>query len=300
MSPPTAKRIPHVPEIAAHRPRLGDVLIRSGALTEAQLAHALSQQSKNHRPLGELLIKLGYISDEKMRQALARQLHISFVDLDGMSLDKQLAKTINSAFARRHGLVPVARIAQTLTVCMSDPTQRAVIDDLKRVSGLAVTVVTASHEAIRRAHRRLYGDAAAIPAGQESVDLLVDEVTDTKPRTRYVPDPVNDKRADVLVRQLLTKAVAHRATDLHLEMLSSRMQVRFRIDGILETMDLGSLQDACDASAREIVSRLKILARLDVAERRRPQDGGFRVRVDRGSAQNDIDLRVSVVPSYYG
>jgi type IV pilus assembly protein PilB len=276
------------------------VLVRSGALTEEQLGHALAQQAKNHHPLGELLIKLGYISDEKMRQALARQLRISFVDLDGITIDKQLAKAINSAFARRHALVPIARIAQTLTVCMSDPTQRTVVDDLKRVTGLTVTVVTASPEAIRRAHRRLYGDTGQVPAGQESVDLLVDDVPDTKVRSRYVDEQLKDKRADVLVRQLLTKAVTHRASDLHLETLSTRMQVRFRIDGMLETLDLGSLQDACDASAREIVARLKILARLDIAERRRPQDGGFRVRVDRGSEQSDIDLRVSVVPSYYG
>ena len=300
MSLTDSKRTSSVPELAAHRPRLGDVLVRSGALTEAQLAHALAQQAKNHRPLGELLIKLGYISDEKMRQALARQLRISFVDLDGMTIDKQLAKTINSAFARRHGLVPIARIAQTLTVCMSDPTQRAVIDDLRRVSGLTVMVVTASHDAIRRAHRRLYGDSGQVAPSQESVDLLVDEVTENKPRSRYVDEHVKDKRADVLVRQLLTKAVTHRASDLHLEMLASRMQVRFRVDGMLEALDLGALQDACDASAREIVARLKILARLDIAERRRPQDGGFRVRVDRGTEQSDIDLRVSVVPSYYG
>ena len=296
----TSKRLVSVPDPGTPRPRLGDVLIRSGALTEEQLDHALAQQARNHRPLGELLIKLGYITDDKMRQALARQLHISFVDLDGITIDKQLAKVINSAFARRHGLVPIARIAQTLTVCMSDPTQRAVIEDLKRVSGLAVTVVTASNDAIRRAHRRIYGDTSQTVVRQESVDLLVDDVTQNKSRSRYVDEHLQDKRADVIVRQLLTRAVTHRASDLHLEMLSTRMQVRFRIDGMLESLDLGGLQDACDASAREIVARLKILARLDIAERRRPQDGGFRVRVDRGDEQSAIDLRVSVVPSYYG
>ena len=97
----TSKRLVSVPDPGTPRPRLGDVLIRSGALTEEQLDHALAQQARNHRPLGELLIKLGYITDDKMRQALARQLHISFVDLDGITIDKQLAKVINSAFARR-------------------------------------------------------------------------------------------------------------------------------------------------------------------------------------------------------
>jgi type IV pilus assembly protein PilB len=276
------------------------MLVNSKVLTEDQLAHALSQQGTSRRPLGELLIKLGYVTDETMRQALARQLNISFVDLDRMLIDRQLAKIINGNYARRHSLVPVAQVAQTLTVCMADPTQHVVIEDLKHVTGLTVTVVTSSHEAIRRAYQRLYEEAPAGDGPKETVDLLVAEPSPRPAKSRYVDDYMRDKRADVLVRRLLTMAVEHRASDIHLETLASRVQVRFRIDGLLEHLELGDLQEACDKSGREIVARLKILARLDIAERRRPQDGGFRVRVDRNGEEHAVDLRISVVPSYYG
>jgi type IV pilus assembly protein PilB len=133
-----------------------------------------------------------------------------------------------------------------------------------------------------------------------TVDLLVEEAAQRAPKSKYVEEYLQDKKADALVRRLLATAIAHRASDVHLETLSSQMQIRFRIDGLLESLDLGDLKEACDYSSREIVSRLKILAKLDIAERRRPQDGGFRVRVDRGDEQSSVDLRVSIVPSYYG
>ena len=279
--------------------RLGEVLLRSGEITAEQLAHALAQQQKEPMALGELLVRLGYVTDDAVRQALGRQVNVSFVDLDRMEIDRSLARVINSNYARRHGLVPIAQLRQTLTVCMDDPTHRSVIDDLKHSTGLVVTVVTASHDAIKRAQARLY-DEPSQSAQVDRVDLLVEEAAQKPVRSKYVDEYLQDKQADAIVRRLLSKTIAHRASDLHLEPLANRLQVRCRIDGVLESMDLGDLQDACDTSAREIVSRLKILARLDIAERRRPQDGSFRVRVDRGNEQTSVDLRVSVVPSHYG
>jgi type IV pilus assembly protein PilB len=162
-----------------------------------------------------------------------------------------------------------------------------------------VTVVTASHDAIGRAQARLY-DQPVHATELDRVDLLVEDAAQKLHRSKYVDEYLNDKKADALVRRLLSKTVSLGASDIHLEPLATRLQIRFRIDGVLEAPGLGDLQEACDTNAREIVSRLKILAKLDIAERRRPQDGGFRVRVDRGDELSSIDLRVSVVPSYYG
>ena len=279
--------------------RLGELLLRSGAITAEQLAHALAEQQKNRMALGELLIKLGYVTDDLVRQALGRQANVSFVDLDRMEIDRALARVVNSNYARRHALVPIAQVRQTLTVCMDDPTNRSVIEDLNRSTGLTVTVVTASHDAIGRAQARLY-DSATPAAQVDRVDLLVEEASQKPAKSRYVDEYLQDKKADAIVRRLLSKTIAHGASDLHLEPLASRLQVRFRIDGVLEPIELGDLQEACDNSAREIVARLKILAKLDIAERRRPQDGSFRVRVDRADEQTQVDLRVSVVPSHYG
>jgi type IV pilus assembly protein PilB len=285
--------VPHLHRVKPRgtRLRLGDILLRSGAITNEQLAQALAHQKKSGRALGEILVLLGFVTDDAMRQALGRQSNVSFVDLDRMAIDKTLARVINSSYARRHGLVPVAQIKQTLTVCMDDPTNRLVIEDLRHSTELTITVVTASRDAIIRAQARLYEDGAQT-GKVDTVDLLVEEAVQHTAR--------KGKNADALVRRLLATAIAHRASDIHLEPLSTNMQVRFRIDGVLEPLDLGDLKEACDDSAREIVSRLKILARLDIAERRRPQDGGFRVRVERGDEQSAIDLRLSIVPSYYG
>jgi type IV pilus assembly protein PilB len=280
--------------------RLGEVLLRSGAITTEQLAHALAEQQKDAIPLGQLLVKLGYVNDDAVRQALGRQANVSFVDLDRMELDRSLARVVNSNYARRHALVPIAQVKQMLTICMDDPTSRAVIDDLKRSTGLTVTVVTASHDAIGRAQARLYDEPQQHAARLDRLDLLVDDAVQKPVKSRYVDEYMQDKRADAIVRRLLSKTIAHRASDIHIEPLGNRLQIRFRIDGVLEPLDLGDLQEACDHNAREIVSRLKILAKLDIAERRRPQDGSFRVRVDRGDDQSNVDLRVSVVPSYYG
>ncbi len=285
------------------RSRLGDVLVRSGAITDEQLQHGLRQQSKHKMPLGRLLIKLGYISDESMRQALAQQLNVPFFDLDRLSLDPSLTRVINRSYAKRHLLVPVAAIGDTVTVCMDDPTDRATVEELARTTGHNISVVTASHQAINNALTRLYSEHPVTPGRQasEQIEIVTEQDADGPAvRSRYVNEYRNGKNADVVVRRLLTMAIERRASDIHIEMLSSRLHIRFRVDGVLESMNIGDLQQTCNESAREIVSRIKILGSLDIAERRRPQDGSFRVRLERAGNQTSIDFRVSVIPSVYG
>ena len=280
------------------RPKLGEVLIRHGAVTRTQLAHALDQQKSDPAPLGQTLIRLGYLSDHTLRQALCVQLDVPYVDLDNLSLDRDLSRTINRNYARRNALVPVAHAAASLTVCMDDPTDRKAIEELSHTAGLVVNVVTSSHEAIGRAFTRLYendSDTETI----DTLEITIDE-EDTGRKSKYVEEYQHSKTADIVVRRLLSMAIEHRASDIHLETLINRMQIRFRIDGVLEHLDLGEFQAACDRSGREIVSRLKILAKLDIAERRRPQDGSFRVKVNRKGPEGDVDLRLSIVPSHYG
>jgi len=285
------------------RSRLGDVLVRSGAITDEQLQHGLRQQGKHKMPLGRLLIKLGYISDERMRQALAQQLNVPFFDLDRLSLDPSLSRVINRSYARRHLLVPVAAIGDTVTVCMDDPTDRATVEELARTTGHNISVVTASNQAITNALARLYSETPAAPGrpAAEQIEIVTEQDPDAPPvRSRYVNEYRHGKNADVVVRRLLTMAIERRASDVHIEMLSNRLHIRFRVDGVLESLNIGDLQQACNESPREIVSRVKILASLDIAERRRPQDGSFRVRLERGGSQTSIDFRVSVIPSVYG
>src|SRR6185436_14112434 len=156
------------------RLRLGEVLLRHGTITRAQLDHALASQRKTRGPLGQILITLGFVDDPGMRQALAIQLDIPYLDLDRMTVDRSLSKFVNSNYAQRHTVVPVAVAGQMLTVCMDDPTQRTVIEDLNRSTEKVVTVVTASHESIRRALIRMYDDRVETRT-KETLEVLSEE-----------------------------------------------------------------------------------------------------------------------------
>jgi type IV pilus assembly protein PilB len=287
------------------RPKIGELLLRAGAITQDQLDHALKEQKKHHLPLGQLLVKLGLLTDEAMRQTLALQLNIPYLDLDRTNIDRGLSRIINRNYARRHSLVPIGLSDQILTIAMDDPTDFAVVEELNRSTGCIVTVVTTSHEAIERAFNRIYGEAASEPlpsngVTDDAIGLVTEDDGESGLQSQYLEDGSHNKRADAVVRQLLTYAIGRRASDIHIETLSTNVQVRFRIDGVLHPLKQADLEDACNKTGREVISRLKVLAKLDIAERRRPQDGSFRVRVERDGEQASIDLRMSVVPGYYG
>lgn len=302
----TQRQLDHVLSSWSKRLKLGDALVRSNIITQEQLDQALETQKTSKGQIGQVLIKLGFIDDVKMRQALAMQLDIPFLDLDRMTLDRSLAKLVNRAYAKRHLLVPVAAVGETLTLCMDDPTQRTILEDLTRSSGRVITVVTSSHESIVRAIERMYGESQTqqpvkpkTAAEGDDLELISEDDPAERRRSKYAVEG-QSLRADVVVRRLLSVAIAQRASDVHIETLANRTQIRFRIDGVLEQLDLPDVQDASNQNPREIVSRLKILGKLDIAERRRPQDGSFRVRVERQGEQRQVDLRISVVPGYYG
>ncbi len=245
------------------------------------MAYGLEHQGRLSLPIGRALVSLQYVSDEALHEALADQAGVAYVDLEAAPIDRALARVINRGYARRHALVPVALSAGTLTVAMEDPLARTVVDELGRVTGLSLRVVTAPGAAIDRALRRLYDergwdDAAA---GEEAGD---------------------GDRADHLFRRVLGLALDQRASDIHIEMLPAGVSLRLRVDGVLRHPPLGRVQDSLDRHAREVVSRVKILAALDIAERRRPQDGSFQLRAERAGAVVTIDLRVSLLPSHSG
>ncbi len=294
----TRRQLNHLLETVDKRPRLGELLVRSGSVTAVQLAHALDRQRTVEMPLGELLIRLGYVTDETMRLALALQLNIPYVDLDQVNIDRSLTRLINRSYARRHSLVPVACVGQTLTICMDDPTDQQAVEELSRSTGLLVTILTSSHDAIAHAFQRLYADTQQ--ESNEHLELTTEEEAESALGSRYVEDLREVKKADALVRQLLGVALSRRATDIHLETLANALHVRFRIDGVLQELAVGQLQDQCNDRGREVVSRLKVLGKLDIAERRRPQDGSFRMKVERNGEQASVDFRISVVPGYYG
>ena len=243
---------------------------------------------------------MGYVTDDAVRMALASQLGIPFIDLDKTRIDPNVSRVLNKNFARRHVLLPVAQNGRTLTIAMDDPTRNTLVDDITRMTGFAVTVVTSSHVGIRRALRRIYDEDSHENGGPDPTARATTRPADPAKPFVSVPDDQITRRADELFQQVLTLAIESRCSDIHLEMLPTGLHVRFRVDGVLRPPDFGALQQALNRSMREVVSRIKILAKLDIAERRRPQDGSFRFELDRRGKRVTVDLRVSMIPSYSG
>jgi type IV pilus assembly protein PilB len=287
-------------EWAKMRPKLGDLLIKAGAITDAQLTRALEEQPQLALPLGETLIKLGYVTEDQMRQALCLQMNVPYLDLARIQIDASLARLINRTYAVRHVVVPVSQVGQTLTVAMNDPSDLEAAEELAQSTGCIIRVVTSSLRAIQDAITRLYSPSAnaAEMEALESLEL-VQEAEDHALGKEYT---AQSRRADDIVRQIFNIGISRGCSDVHMEPLSrNRLHIRFRIDGVLRELDLGPLQQACNENVLSIVSRVKILGKLDISERRRPQDGSFRLRAEGPSGDMlDFDLRVSVMPSYYG
>ncbi len=283
---------------AKKRPTLGQVLIKSGSITDTQLKRALEQQAELDLPLGETLIKLGYITEEQMRQSLCLQMNVPYLDISRLQIDPVLARLINRTYAVRQVLVPVSQIGQTLTVAMDDPSDLDTAEELAQSTGCIIRVVTSSVRAIQDAISRLYSPTADTES-LEGLELVPETDQDRGVGKDYSPQ---SRKADDIVRQIFNIAISRGCSDVHMEPLSrNRLHIRFRIDGVLRELDLGALQQACNESVLSIISRMKILGKLDISERRRPQDGSFRLRAESPSGgMLDFDLRLSVMPSYYG
>jgi len=220
--------------------RLGTLLVKDGHVSREQVEEALVEQRRAGGGLGAALIRLGHISEERFRQALCRQLHIRFFPLDMIPLDPTLRGLVNEKFALKYRAVPVARVGNTLVVAMDDPTQNVVVDELRRSTGCTIEVITSTAAGITRALERLYREEVRPRIdGGDSIDII----PDTGDMTWDRPGARPGESADTIVRKLLRLAVDRRVSDIHLETVDRRLQVRFRIDGMLQHFNLAGLAD---------------------------------------------------------
>jgi type II secretory ATPase GspE/PulE/Tfp pilus assembly ATPase PilB-like protein len=283
------------------RARLGEVLLKTGIITGEQLEIALGYQKTTGLRLGEMLIKLNYIDEESMRQALCKHLNIPFIDLEKVAIDPGLRKLINKSYAKNNLVVPIAMIGKALTLVMDDPTNTSVVKELRSSTGLTINIATSTSAKIYHAFAKLYGEEVQgeqeLNYGQE---LISDEESRELGKSKYIEEYQQTQRADEAVRKIINLAVKNRASDIHIESLDNRLLIRFRVDGVLQEFNLGTFQDAINKHRKEIISRIKILGKMDIAEKRRPQDGSFRVRVEKNGEIVTVDFRVSIIPVYYG
>ncbi len=264
------------------RKRIGEILMEQGYITSAQLEEALEEQKITGEKLGEIMIRKGWISQEVLNQALANQAGVSTFDLSTYIIDPEVIKLIPEEVATKYKVVPVFRIDNTLTVAMVDPNNVFVIDELSRITGCIIEPVLADEIAIRKAHDQYYGGAGTIQEIISSID-----------KEKLAEGEKLGEEAPIvkLVNMLIVEAVQSNASDIHIEPEEKFVGVRYRIDGILRrrTFLPKDLQPA-------VISRLKIMSGLDIAEKRIPQDGRIIMKV----ANKDIDFRVSTCPTVHG
>jgi type IV pilus assembly protein PilB len=267
--------------------QLSQILVDEGLVAEADLARARVEQERNGKSLGRVLIEMGLLDESGLVSALAKHLGLDFIDLEDRLIEPQVASMIPESLARRHGLVPVALDDDgRLLVAMSDPSNVLALDDVRTVVELEVRPVVATRTAITAAIDRFlrggtdmdeFGDFELV--GDDNDDLeAMDSVVDDAPIVRFV-------------NALISQAVRDRASDIHIEPQEKEVRVRYRVDGVLHEV---MTQNRKIHPA--VVSRLKIMADLDIAERRIPQDG----RISLKAGGKGVDLRLSTLPTVYG
>jgi type IV pilus assembly protein PilB len=274
--------------------RLGELLVRERLISLQQLRHAQEEQRRSGSNLGYTLAKLGYISDGEITNFLSAQYRVPAVNLDEYEFDPEVIKLVSKEVCEKHRCIPISRSGAALIVAMADPTNLHAIDDIKFLTGLNVEPVVASEtgiaQGIERAHSNGggYDDVLAEFADEEvDFDVQQDDINLSELEKAAEGAPVVR-----LVNAVLLNAIKKGASDIHIEPYEKKIRVRYRIDGVLlqEMEPPLKLKNA-------LASRVKIMASLDIAERRLPQDGRIKLKMGKGK---EMDFRVSVLPTIWG
>lgn len=270
--------------------KLGEVLVKQGLVKPEQLAKALEEQKKSGNKIGSILLSMGVIKEPQMLMALQKAYQVPGVDLNSFNLDKSLAQIVPREFCEKHTLLPVQKVGQTLVVAFSDPSNIYVKEDLRFLTKCKIQPVVAPETAISSALEKLYGGINLGSAGISSVDVNDDD--GGLDSLDLDSGAVDDQPIVKFVNAILAEAIRKQASDIHFEPYEKRYRIRFRVDGSL----LEATQPP-PGTAAAISSRIKIMAKLDIAEKRRPQDGRIKIRTERGK---EMDFRVSVLPTLFG
>ena len=272
--------------------RLGDLLLSSGVISHEQLERALELQKESKERLGDVLVQSGIITEQQLIEALKIQLGVEFVDLTAVSIPVELAKYVPRTLAKKYCVVPVKLVRDTLYLAMSDPLDFIAQEEVKAASRKRVIPMIATHRATEQAISRLYGSEGTARVIEEMKREAGSAGPDIVP-AQLVKDSDSSEGAPTIrfVNSLIERAFSERASDIHLEPQEGEMVVRMRIDGLLRRV----LTVPAELQST-VISRLKIMGGMDIAERKVPQDGHAMLRV-KGS---EIDLRISSMPTVYG
>jgi len=286
--------------------KLGDLLLKAKLVTQDQLNEALKLQQSSGLKLGEALVKLNAITEDDITETLSAQFGVPSINLTHFEIDPSVLKLVAADVARKYNILPVNKTGATLTIAMSDPTNVFALDDIKFMTGYNVEPVVASEQSLQLAIDRHYGATRALELKKVMEEMSAVETQDT---SLEVVEDQEDEAIDLerlaeegeeapvirLVNIILTDAIKRGASDIHVEPYEKEYRVRYRIDGILyEVMNPPpKLREA-------IASRIKILARLDIAEKRLPQDGRIKIKMKLAGKVKELDYRVSTLPTLFG
>ena len=279
--------------------RLGDLLVADGLLGQEQLQKALVEQKGSTEKLGSILIRLGFINEEQLIGFLSRQYGVPSITLSQLEIDLEVLKLVPAAIAKKYEVLPVRRMGNSLALAMADPTNVFALDDISFMTNLQVLPLVASQTAIKKAIDRHYEsktEAIASVMQDMSTDLSNVEVVEgdedsAKIDTFELKESADEAPVVKLVNMVLVDAIQKGASDVHFETYEKVFRIRFRMDGVLHEMlaPPKRLESA-------ILSRIKIMSSLDIAERRLPQDGRIKLKYN----NREIDFRVSTLPTIFG
>jgi type IV pilus assembly protein PilB len=319
--------------------KLGELLLKENMVTPQQLQEALGHQKMNGGKLGKAFVSLGYVKDEEITSLLSRQYGVPSINLDHFEVDPAIIKIIPAETARKYQILPLSRSGATLTIAMADPTNVFAMDDIKFMTGYNVEPVVASETSLEDAIEKYYGstrslqlrgdggggspmlggggnikdamdgpaltvdDMASVGLSEVDLDAMSDAEADVE-QVKEADEEIDlgnlSKSADAapvvkLVNVLLVDSLKRGASDIHIEPYEKEFRVRFRIDGILYNVM------ALPMKLRDpLTSRIKIMAKLDIAEKRLPQDGRIKIKMKIEDRGRDLDFRVSVLPTLWG
>lgn len=273
----------------AEKKALGQLLVESGIISDEQLKQALEAQKSSGKRLGESLIDLDIVSERQILEVLEYQLKIPFVDLNKYDIDQNCPLLINEALARKHSILPVRRENNDLIIAMSDPLNLQAQDDVRIFTGMTVKPLMATSNDVLAFIDRFYSREGA----EKAVEDFKKEIDFAQ-----IKDSDQDALSDVsnapvvrLVNSVIQHAIRSRASDIHIEPFDKHLRIRFRVDG-----ELLEIMKSAKAAHAAIVTRIKIMGKMDIAEKRIPQDG----RVEMSLDGKDVDLRISILPTVYG
>ena len=276
--------------------KIGEILVHAGKIDEKKLNQALAEQKKSNEKIGQVLISMGVIDEDDFITAFSMQMGYRKADnFILLEADQDAVRLIPEDFARTNSVLAIKRSDKAVTIVMEDPEDIATIDSVKRLTGLDPDIVVAGEELLNKAMDQLYGEITKAGKVEEAIQgiTVISGDEESSEEVDLSPENASEEDAPIvkLVNLILQEAIKERATDIHVEPQEKKVNIRIRIDGVLQI-----IMTPPSTSLSGLITRIKILSKLNIAEKRLPQDGRFSIK----TAAKDIDVRVSILPTVYG